>query len=315
MAAMSPTRSRPISRLAAFLACALGIASVSLVPAAPARAAAPARSGTIAHSVSGASGQPEGGGQTGGGGQAGNSGTSTSTSSSLAAATLEQCLTAVDPTARSATFNGQMSAVAGTRRMAMQMTVEQQDPGEVAFHTLSAASSGGWRRSEAGVKIYKYVRQVTDLPAPGAFRAIVQFRWLGEKGRVIKRAIRRTPVCVQPDERAKLVVAQVQALPVPGAAGLAKYQVLVRNEGRAAAGPFAVALNIDGVTQPSLDVASLDPAAKTLLQAQAPRCAAGSTIEVVLDPQHQIAEAAGGGESETLPCPLAEASATVARMR
>lgn len=306
---MSPTRSVPLIRLLLFLVCVLGIGLACLAPAAPARVSMPARAVSAGRSVSAAAGPVQGGGQAGGGA------TPTSTSSSLASATLEQCLTAVDPTARSATFNGQMSAVPGTRLMAMQILVEEQAAGEAAFHTLSAAGSGGWRRSEAGVKIYKYVRQFTDLPAPAAFRAVVEFRWLGEKGRVIKRAARRTPVCVQPDERPKLVVAQVRVLPSSGAAQLANYQITVRNEGRSAAGSFAVALNINGATQPLLDVASLDPAAKSLLQAQAPRCTAGSTIEVVLDPQHQIAEAAGGGESDTLPCPLAEASATVARMR
>lgn len=317
MAAMAPTTLFSVRRSLRAFVCAVAVGLIFFGPAAPARAHTSARAhtnGTAAGSgttrlPSAANSQPQGVG-----GQAGGSTTPTSSSSTLASATLEQCLTAVDPAARSATFNGQMSAVPGTRLMAMRILVEEQGAGEAAFRTLGATGSGGWRRSEAGVKIYKYVRQFTDLPAAGTFRAVVEFRWLGEKGRIIKRAVRRTQVCVQPDERPKLLVAQVQVLPVPGAPQLASYQVLVHNEGRGAAGPFAVALNVGGVTQPSLQVASLDPATKTLLQIRAPRCAAGSTIEVVLDPQHQIAEATGGGESDTLPCPLAEPSAAAARM-
>jgi hypothetical protein len=305
MAAMSPARHGPIFRSLLALFCALAIGLIALVSAAPARVPAPARAAGVVRSLSVATSQPQGGGGA----------STTPTSSALASATLEQCLTAADPTARSATFNGQMSAVAGTRLMAMRILVEEQASGEDTFHTLSATSSGGWRRSEVGVKIYKYVRQFTDLPAPGAFRAVVEFRWLGEKGLVIKRTVRHTPICVQPDERPKLVAGRIQVLPVSGAAQLASYQVLVRNEGRSAAGPFAVALNVNGVTQPLQQVTALDPAAKTLLQIQAPRCSAGSTIEVVLDPQHQISEAAGGGESDTLPCPFAETSAAAARMR
>jgi hypothetical protein len=301
MAAMSPTRLLSTCRSPRALACALAVGSIFCGPAAPARAS------RAAPSLSVADNQSQGGAQAGGG--------ATQTSPSLASATLEQCLTAVDPAARSATFNAQMSAVPGTRLMAMRILIEEQAAAEGAFHTLSAAAgSGGWRRSEVGVKIYKYVRQFTDLPAPGAFRAVVEFRWLGEKGRVIKRAARRTPICTQPDERPKLVVTQVQVLPIAGSTALANYQVSLRNEGRSATGPFAVALKVGGVTQPLLDVAALDPATKTLLQTQAPRCTPGSTIEVVLDPQHQISEAPGGGESDTLPCPLAEASATAARM-
>jgi hypothetical protein len=303
MTVMSPTIFVPLRGSLRALAWVFAVTLIFFGPAAPARASQDVRYLSAA------------GSQSQGAGQAGSGAPSSSPSSSLASATLEQCLTAVDPTARSATFNAQMSAVPGTRLMAMRILVEEQGAGETTFHPLSTAGSSGWRRSEAGVKIYKYVRQFTGLPAPGAFRAVVEFRWLGEKGRVIKRAARRTSICAQPDERPKLVVAQVQVLPVAGSTGLADYQVFVRNEGRSVAGPFAVALNVNGVTQPPLDVAALDPAAKTLLQAQAPRCAAGSKIEVVLDPQHQIAEAAGGGESDTLPCPLAEASAAAARMR
>jgi hypothetical protein len=316
MAAIASGRLVSIRRSPRALAVALAFAAAPAVgliflgPAAPARASAsPVAS---ARSLSAASSQP------GVGGPAGGSTTPTPSPATLASATLEQCLTAVDPTARSATFNGQMSAVPGTRVMAMRILVEEQGAGEVAFRTLAGATtvgSGGWRRSELGVKIYKYVRQFTDLPAPGTFRAVVEFRWLGEKGRVIKRAVRRTPTCVQPDERPKLLVTQVQVLPVPGAPQLASYQVLVRNEGHGAAGPFAVALSVNGLTQPSLQVAALGAGEKTLLQERAPRCAVASAIEVVLDPLHQIAEATGGGESDTMTCPLAEAGATAARMR
>lgn len=248
----------------------------------------------------------------GGKGTSGSSGGSTTTTGqpgapsapSLASATLEQCVPAVDAAARSATFNGQMSIVPGTRRMAMQIVVQEEAPGDAAFRTLVAAGSSGWRRSEAGVKIYKYVRQVTDLPAPGAFRAIVLFRWIGDKGRVIKRTVRRTPVCVQPDQRAKLVVDRVTATAVAGSPGLTVYRIAVRNEGHGSAGAFGVALSVGGVPQPPLSVTSLDPGARAVLEARGPTCTAGSQVEVTLDPAHQVPEAPGGGQSDTLPCPL-----------
>ncbi|HEY3758381.1 MAG TPA: CARDB domain-containing protein [Solirubrobacteraceae bacterium] len=318
---VSIRRSPRALAVALAFAVALAVGLIFLGPAAPAGARVGARASAAATPAASArplsvtnSKLPSAGGQAGGSGSI----TPTSSPAALASATLEQCLTAVDPTARSATFNGQMSAVPGTRLMAIRILVEEQGAGEAAFRTLSGAttvSSGGWRRSEVGVKIYKYVRQFTDLPAPGTFRAVVEFRWLGEKGRVIKRAVRRTPTCVQPDERPKLVVTQVQVLPVPGAPQLASYQVLVRNEGHSAAGPFAVALSVNGLTQPSLQVTALGAGEKTLLQERAPRCAVASAIEVVLDPLHQIVEATGGGESDTMTCPLAEAGATAARMR
>jgi hypothetical protein len=225
-------------------------------------------------------------------------------SAGLASATLEQCSTVGGQGTHAATFDGQMSAVPGTRRMAMQIVLQEQAPGETAFHTLAAAP-GGWRRSEAGVRIFKYVRQVTDLPEAGSFRALVLFRWLGVKGRVIKRAVRRTPACVQPDQRPKLVVARVLASTNGG------YAIAIRNEGRGAAGPFAVALSVDGAAQPPLEVKGLAAGAHSVLDTPGPSCEAGGSVEVTLDPQHRVAEAPGGGESDTLPCPLAQpASAT-----
>ncbi len=113
-------------------------------------------------------------------------------------ANVEQCVTAATQAGRSVTFTGQMETISGAHRMAMEIVVQEHDPGETGFHTLTAAGPGTWQRSEVGLKIYKYVRQVTDLPAPAAFRAIVMYRWLGERGRVIMRDERRTPICRQP---------------------------------------------------------------------------------------------------------------------
>ena len=53
------------------------------------------------------------------------------------------------------------------------------------------------------MKIYKVRQAVTDLPRPAVFSAIVRYRWLNEKGQVIRHDERRTPICKQPGERAK----------------------------------------------------------------------------------------------------------------
>jgi hypothetical protein len=112
--------------------------------------------------------------------------------------TLEQCATSTVQTERSATFTAQMTATSATLRMGMRIELQQRLRGETAFRTVLAPGLGMWRSSEAGVKIYKYVKQVTNLTAPAAYRAVVRFRWLGEKGRVLKRAELHTPRCLQP---------------------------------------------------------------------------------------------------------------------
>jgi hypothetical protein len=114
-------------------------------------------------------------------------------------AAVEQCVTAANQSERSATFDGQMTAIAGTQRMAMRIDLQERTRGEPSFHMVAGPGLGVWRASDPGVKIYKFVRQVTNLPAPASFRALVSFRWIGGKGRVIRHTVRRTPPCEQPE--------------------------------------------------------------------------------------------------------------------
>jgi hypothetical protein len=125
----------------------------------------------------------------------------------------EQCLTSTVQAERSATFTAQMSATGATQKMGMRIELQQRLHGESEFHTLVAPGFGVWKVSEPGVKIYKYVKQVTNLDAPAAYRAIVRFRWLGERGHVLKREELHTPRCIQPTLAGQVT----QALPAAGA--------------------------------------------------------------------------------------------------
>lgn len=113
-------------------------------------------------------------------------------------ATVEQCASSTVQAERSATFTAQMTATADTQRMGVRFELQQRLRGESEFHTVLAPGLDAWHSSEVGVQIYKYVKQVTNLDAPAAYRAVVHFRWLGEKGRVLKRAESRTSRCIQP---------------------------------------------------------------------------------------------------------------------
>jgi hypothetical protein len=115
-----------------------------------------------------------------------------------AVATLEQCETTGEQTDRSATFSGEMTAITGTARMAMRIEVQERLPGEELFHTVSAPGLGVWRGSASGVKIYQYVKQITNLSSPAVYRALIHFHWLNDKGYVTRRAERHTATCTQP---------------------------------------------------------------------------------------------------------------------
>ncbi len=93
---------------------------------------------------------------------------------------IEQCVTSTVQLERSATFTAQMTATAATQKMAMRLELQQRLRGESEFHTLTAPGFGVWRVSEPGVKIYKYVKQVTNLDSPAAYRVLVRFRWSGK---------------------------------------------------------------------------------------------------------------------------------------
>lgn len=112
--------------------------------------------------------------------------------------TLEQCVSSAMQAERSATFVAQMVATAPTQKMAMKINLEERTRSEAEYHVVAAPGFGLWRTSEPGVKIYKYVKQVSNLAAPAAYRVAVKFRWVGDKGKVIKRADLRSSRCFQP---------------------------------------------------------------------------------------------------------------------
>jgi hypothetical protein len=112
--------------------------------------------------------------------------------------TLEQCVTSTVQAERSATFVAQMVATAPTQKMGMKINLEERLHGEGEYHAVAAPGFGVWRASEPGVKIYEYVKQVTNLSAPVVYRVAVKFRWIGDKGKVIKRADVHSSRCFQP---------------------------------------------------------------------------------------------------------------------
>ena len=126
------------------------------------------------------------------------SGAAQTAASPSVSATLTQCVTSVTQAERSATYAGEMSAIPGTVRMAMRIDVEERIPHEAQFRAVVAPGAGAWRTSETKVKIFKYLKQVTDLSAPARYRATVHFRWLNAHGATIHRATRTTKACAQP---------------------------------------------------------------------------------------------------------------------
>ncbi len=82
--------------------------------------------------------------------------------------------------------------------MEMRIEVLERRPAKLLFHAVIAPGLGVWRTAAPGVKTYRYLKEVTNLGAPAAYRAAVRFRWLNAKGKLIKSLEMRTPRCLQP---------------------------------------------------------------------------------------------------------------------
>jgi hypothetical protein len=176
---------RAVSRRpASALACALVVACLAYAPAAIAGTATQASPSAAETAGSGGTGQAAPSGAT--------------PIRPNVSATLQQCVTALTQGERSATFAGEMTAIPGTARMEIRVDVEERVPGEPQYRVVSAPGLGVWRASDAGVKQYTHIQQVTDLAAPAFYRGVVRFRWLNAKGRPIKAEEVRTPRCEQP---------------------------------------------------------------------------------------------------------------------
>jgi subtilase family serine protease len=79
----------------------------------------------------------------------------------------------------------------------------------------------------------------------------------------------------------------------------------VRNAGRTAAGPFDVALTVDGVEQPPERVlGGLAPGASSTVTFLAPRCAPGSTLRFDLDAEDEVDESAKLDDVVERACPF-----------
>jgi hypothetical protein len=135
----------------------------------------------------------------------------------VASATLEQCLTAGPQAERSATFAGEMASVTGSGRMEMRIEVAERMPEELSYHTLTAPGLCVWRAAAPGVKVYRYLKQVTNLSGAAFYRGVVRFRWLSSRGRLLATATLRTRRCEQPATSIPAAAPGLQTAPAPGA--------------------------------------------------------------------------------------------------
>ncbi|HVS29440.1 MAG TPA: CARDB domain-containing protein [Solirubrobacteraceae bacterium] len=210
------------------------------------------------------------------------------------------CTHGLDPQARAAVFEGSMSSLRRADRMQMRFELLQGLPG-AALEPVQAPGLGDWQSARPGVRRFQFRQRVDSLAAPARYRAVLTFRWFDRSGRQVAQIQRRSPVCDQPDLRPALRVTRIVGQRVKDAAS---YGVTVRNAGRGDAPAFDLALVVDGAPLPAQPVEGLAAGEFRQLTVSGPACAAGGSVEAILDPAGKVDQATRDGDVHAVTCPL-----------
>jgi hypothetical protein len=209
-------------------------------------------------------------------------------------ASLESCSTSGEA-GRSAVFSAAMPALARSSRLQMRFELlSRPDIGGIWKPVSGVPTFGTWDSAAPGAGGLKVTKQVNSLRLGSAYRATVSFRWLAASGKVMRKVVRASRSCAQPDPRPDLgVVARAASGDVV---------VVVRNLGRQA-GPFEVRLSSGGRQLLSQKVSGLGAGRARPLVFRGLSCEPGSTVKVTVDSGESIVERSEANNSAELRCP------------
>ena len=220
----------------------------------------------------------------------------------LASVRVAECTPALEPEARTATFEARVRAVPGTDRLAVRFTLQTRGKGELDWRKVAAPGLDTWLTSDHGVGRYGYLKSVRNLSAPASYRTVVRFRWLDAGGEVIRTAKRRSATCRQTDLRPDLRPRGVEQHPSANP-GDRRYVVLVKNTGRTLAPPASVTLRAGDHLLPPGTMSFVLPGATRHIAFTAPACAAGEDLVVTADATGLVDEADEEDNELVVPCP------------
>jgi hypothetical protein len=218
-------------------------------------------------------------------------------------ASVSTCTTGLAAADRAAVFTGSMPAGRRGGSMAMRFDLYEREGQSGPFRRLAVPNFGVWERSERNVAGFLYDKRVELLQAPAAYRVTVRFRWYDAKGKVVRRATRTSPACVQSDLRADLGITRL-TIGEPRADGTALYSATVRNAGATPVdGEFLVGLTLAGNAQPPRALAALDAGGSATLTFVAPACAPGTPVVATADVAKAVEEADERDNTARKTCP------------
>jgi hypothetical protein len=212
------------------------------------------------------------------------------------------CVPALDPVERMATFEARVRPARESERMQVRFTLQVREEGLRAWRRVAAEGFDTWLTSMPAVRRYSYAKTVTNLTAPAAYRTVVRFRWLNADTEVVKSARVTSASCRQPDMRPDLQAEGIDVLPGPDA-DTRRYAVTVRNDGRSDAGPFMATLGGAGAPFAPVAVPGLAADSERTITFTGPPCTAGDPLVVMLDPAEAAEERDEDDNVFTAPCP------------
>jgi hypothetical protein len=132
-----------------------------------------------------------------------------------------QCRRAADPAVRMVAVTAVMGPVGRTARMELKFDLERRAGPAGGFRPVVGRQLGQWLhpanstlgQNPADVWILK--QNVVNLSAPAWYRFRVWFRWMGAGARVLRRAVRTSPLCFEPETQPDLVVGSPAAASYP----------------------------------------------------------------------------------------------------
>lgn len=201
---------------------------------------------------------------------------------------------------RAAEFAASMSAVPGTSRMQVRLTLLER-LGEGVFEKVAAPRLEVWRSSREGARRFVYLQRIAGLKANAAYRVAVRYRWLDSDGHELRSARRRSDVCEVEGSLPDLRILKISARR-GSAPGTASYSVVVRNAGGADARGVGVRLTIDGAQLPASSLSSLIALETRSVRFSGPACTAA--ISAVIDPDNALREENEADNVLSVPCPL-----------
>ncbi len=220
---------------------------------------------------------------------------------SVAKARLTSCHPALEPTGRSLTVDATMRSLHKGDRMQMRFDLLQKVSGARRFHKLPGPGLGAWNPASPGVDRYRFRKPIQNLPAAASYMVKVSYRWQDDHGVTFAHTTRFTRVCAQPDLRPDLRIASFLGTRKLGGGQFA-YRIVVRNAGRTLSRDFDAVLTIAGLPRPAVDVAGLAGGDRRVIELTGPRCDAGQTMRVELDPDNRVDEASETNNSRSTTC-------------